>query len=90
MNTLQRELHLIAIDLKRSVDLALDFPYIQQQGMSLPIEERKELLCEMVKKQKRLIKIWIDCNGQSKESLTDLAIEKGALKVLENYIESIK
>lgn len=82
---IQYELNKISRYLQSEVDVALDMPYIQQQKLSIPIEERKLLLEEMIEKQKRLIQLMV-LGGYI---LTEIGIEKGALRVLENFTEEL-
>lgn len=70
---------------RKVVDVALDMPYIQENNLSLPIEQRKSLLTEMIEKQKRLIELMT----KTSYNATQVGIEKGALKVLENYLQNL-
>lgn len=79
------ELNNIQTFMRNNVDLALDMPYIQERNLSLPIEERKLLLEKMIVKQKRLIELMVLCEYRE----TSVGIEKGALKVLENFVENL-
>lgn len=87
--TLIGEFTYINLFLKNSVDLALDMPAIVSYNLSLPVDARLELINKMIYAQKRLIELWISVKGDGEQSLVNLEIEKGALKVLENYAANL-
>lgn len=81
----EEEIRALKIYFRKVVDVALDMPYIQEQNKSLPINERLNLLAEMIEKQKRLIELI----QKSNYNYEQLGVEKGALKIIENYYKTL-